>query len=170
MYVCICTLYVCMYLGIFIFLILLLTLTEIYLFMYVCMYECLYVCIVSDVSCRWYTVNYSMAGQLVWGNKQGCEFAAGSCGGFIKSQWQKWVLVYLHTYLMLWPLANLDKIHYFLILCIYSSSIWWQNSSWRIGKFLVVYFSWLMIIFWIQHKIHHWISKVLMWHFNYTML
>ena len=34
----------------------------------------------------WYKVNYSYAEQLLWGRASGCEFAAGSCGGYIKAQ------------------------------------------------------------------------------------
>ena len=38
---------------------------------------------------RWYQMNYSNAEQLVWGRGDGCGYAAGSCGGYIKSQQQK---------------------------------------------------------------------------------
>ena len=42
--------------------------------------------------CRWYKVDYTKAGQLVWGRGDGCGYAAGSCGGYIKEQQQQYIL------------------------------------------------------------------------------
>ena len=41
---------------------------------------------------RWYKVDYTKAGQLVWGCGDGCGYAAGSCGGYIKKQEQQYIL------------------------------------------------------------------------------
>ena len=42
--------------------------------------------------CRWYKVDYTKAGQLVWGRGDGCGYAAGSCGGYIKERQQQYIL------------------------------------------------------------------------------
>ena len=34
----------------------------------------------------WYKVDYSNASILVWGRGDGCDYATGSCGGYIKSK------------------------------------------------------------------------------------
>ena len=40
---------------------------------------------------RWYKVNYSKAGILVWGRGDGCGYTAGSCGGYIQSKQQQYI-------------------------------------------------------------------------------
>lgn len=44
----------------------------------------LFLCVYS-----WYTVDYSMAEQLVWGRNVGCELPTGSCGGYINTRLQQ---------------------------------------------------------------------------------
>ena len=41
----------------------------------------------------WYKVDYSNASILVWGRGDGCGYTAGSCGGYIDSKREQYVLL-----------------------------------------------------------------------------
>lgn len=54
---------------------------------------CSLLLLVLLLTCSWYSVNYSLADDFVWGQGAGCRFAEGSCGEWIATQQAKYLAI-----------------------------------------------------------------------------